>query len=100
MVRAAFVVGGVLAVFSLSTSAYAQSTGVAACDDFLKKYETCVTTKVPDAQRAAFKGQLDQTRKMWSDMAKDANSKAALDGTCKQSAAQLSAALQGFGCTF
>ena len=100
MARAAFVVAGVLAVVSLSAGAMAQSTGVAACDDFLKKYETCVTTKVPDAQRAIFKGQLDQTRKMWSDMAKDASTKAALDSTCKQSATQMSAALQGFGCTF
>jgi hypothetical protein len=100
MVRAAFIVAGVLAALSLGTGAQAQSTGVAACDDFLTKYETCVTTKVPDAQRATFKGQLDQTRKMWSDMAKDANTKAALDSTCKQSATQMSAALQGFGCTF
>ncbi len=98
MLRAAVAVAGTLMV--LGTGAHAQSTGVAACDDFLSKYETCVSTKVPEAQRATFKGQLDQTRKMWSDMAKDASTKAALDSTCKQSATQMSAALQGFGCTF
>jgi hypothetical protein len=100
MIRVAFTAGSVLALISLSTSANAQSTGVAACDDFLKKYETCVTTKVPEAQRATFKGQLDQTRKAWSDMAKNAAIKASLAGTCKQSAAQLSTTLKAFGCTF
>jgi hypothetical protein len=100
MARTALVVSGALLVLCLGSVAHAQSTGVVACDDFLKKYEACVTTKVPEAQRATFKGQLDQTRKMWSDMSKDNNTKAALESTCKQSATQMSAALQGFGCTF
>ncbi len=36
-------------------AAQAQTTGVALCDDFLVKYETCVNTKVPAAQQAALK---------------------------------------------
>jgi hypothetical protein len=46
----------------LSTGLSAQTTGVAACDDFLKKYEICVTSKVPAAQKATFQGQLEQMR--------------------------------------
>ncbi|MDQ8728321.1 hypothetical protein [Bradyrhizobium sp. LHD-71] len=97
MVRAAIVIG---AVFTLGTGASAQTTGVAACDDFLTKYEACVTAKVPAAQRATFQGQLDQTRKTWSDLAKNASTKPALEGSCKQTSEQMKAALQNYGCAF
>lgn len=52
------------------TAAHAQSTGIASCDDFLTKYDACVSSKVPEAQRAMYKTQIDQTRKTWIDLAK------------------------------
>lgn len=97
MVRAAIVIGVAL---MLSTGASAQTTGVAACDDFLNKYEACVTTKVPAAQKATFQGQLDQTRKTWTDLAKNSSTKPALEGSCKQTSEQMKAALQNYGCAF
>ena len=96
MVRAAIVTGIALA---LSTGAIAQTTGVAACDDFLKKYEACVAGKVPAAQRATLQTQLDQTRKMWSDLAKNPQTKSALEGSCKQTIEQMKTALQAYGCS-
>lgn len=84
----------------LSTGLGAQTIGIAACDDFLKKYEACVTSKVPAAQQAAFQGQFDQMRKAWSDAAKNPGVKASLEGACKQSAEQVKTAMSGFGCTF
>ncbi|HEX5008664.1 MAG TPA: hypothetical protein VFV70_16240 [Hyphomonadaceae bacterium] len=69
MVRVAVAVA-TSALLMLSTELSAQTTGVAACDDFLKKYETCVTSKIPADQKATFQGQLDQMRKAWSDAAK------------------------------
>ena len=97
MVRAAIVIGVAL---TFSTGASAQTTGVAACDDFLKKYEACVTTKVPAAQRATFQGQLDQTRKTWTDLAKNPSTKSALEGSCKQTSDQLKTVMQAYGCSF
>ena len=67
-------------------------------DDFLKKYEACVASKVPAAQRATFQGQLEQMRKAWSDAAKNPSLKPTLEGACKQSAEQVKMALSGFGC--
>jgi hypothetical protein len=97
MFRAAIVTGVAL---TISSAAMAQTTGVAACDDFLKKYEACVTTKVPAAQRATFQGQLDQTRKTWTDLAKNPSTKAALEGSCKQTSEQLTTAMKAYGCSF
>lgn len=84
----------------LSTGLSAQSIGIAACDDFLKKYEACVTSKVPAAQQATFKGQLDQMRKAWWDAAKTPNAKTTLEGSCKQSAEQMKTSMSAFGCAF
>jgi hypothetical protein len=98
MVRPALVAA--MAFVLMSTGLSAQTVGIAACDDFLKKYEACVTTRVPDAQRAMFKGQFEQVRKAWSDAAKNPSAKASLEGACKQSAEQTKAALSSFGCSF
>lgn len=100
-IRCALVAAGVIAMaLAAAAPARAQSTGVAACDDFLTKYEACISSKVPAAQQAMFKTQLDQTRKTYSDMAKDALTKPALESACKQSAEQIKASFQAYGCTF
>lgn len=99
MVRAASVAAGVFALVALGPGLSAQTTGIAACDDFLKKYEACVTSKVPDAQKAMFQGQLDQMRKAWADAAKTP-AKANLEAACTQSAEQTKAALSSLGCAF
>jgi hypothetical protein len=100
MVRAVSAVIAASALVMLSSGLSAQTTGVAACDDFLKKYEACVTSKVPATQKAIFKGQLDQMRKAWSDAAKAPGAKATLESTCKQSADQMKASMSAFGCSF
>ena len=82
------------------TASHAQSTGIAACDDFLTKYDACVVSKVPEAQRAMYKPQIDQTRKAWVDMAKNASAKATMEATCKQTMDATKASLTAFGCAF
>jgi hypothetical protein len=95
----ACVTGAALLAIATAT-AYAQSTGVKACDDFLAKYDTCGTSKLPEAQRATYKAQLDQTRKAWVDMSKNASAKATMEATCKQTMDAMKTALQAHGCSF
>jgi hypothetical protein len=82
------------------SAANAQSTGIAACDEFLTKYDACVGSKVPEAQRATFKTQIDQTRKAWVDMAKNPTTKATMESTCKQTMDATKASLTAYGCSF
>lgn len=100
MVRATLIAGSALSLTMFSSVLQAQTTGIAACDDFLKKYEACITGKVPAAQRPIFQGQFDQVRKAWSDMAKNASTKPSLEAACKQTGDQMKASLSSFGCTF
>ena len=82
------------------SAANAQSTGIAACDEFLTKYDACVGSKIPEAQRATFKTQIDQTRKAWVDMAKNPTTKATMESTCKQTMDATKASLTAYGCSF
>lgn len=83
-----------------ATGATAQQVGIAVCDDFLAKYETCVSGKVPAAQQSTFKASIDQTRKAWIEAAKNPQAKAALESSCKQTADQLKASLAAYNCAF
>jgi hypothetical protein len=97
---AALFASAAAAMLTVAAPAHAQSTGIAACDDFLAKYEACIASKVPAAQKAMFKGQLDQTRRTWTDMAKNPRTKSSLEGVCKQSIDQIKVAFQPYGCAF
>ena len=81
-------------------ASHAQSTGIAACDDFLTKYDSCVVSKVPAEQRAMYKTQIDQTRKAWLDMSKNPSAKATMEATCKQTMDATKTSLTAFGCSF
>jgi len=76
------------------------TTGIPACDDFLKKYEACITSKLPEAQRVTHNAQLDQMRKAWIDMARSPAAKSSMEVTCKQTMDAMKAALQAYGCAF
>lgn len=82
------------------TAAHAQSTGIAACDDFLTKYDACVVAKIPEARRTMYKTQIDQTRKSWVDMAKNPSIKSSMEATCRQTLDATKASLTAHGCTF
>src|SRR6185437_13223831 len=88
-----------IALLAGVTTAHALSTGITACDDFLTKYDACVVSKVPEAQRAMYKTQIDQTRKAWVDLAKN-SAKSTMEITCKQTLDATKASLTAYGCTF
>ena len=89
-----------IALLAGVTTAHAQSTGIVPCDDFLTKYDACIVSKVPEAQRAMYKTQIDQTRKVWVDLAKNPSAKATMEATCKQTLDATKASLTAYGCSF
>jgi hypothetical protein len=74
--------------------------GVPECDDFIAKYESCVSSKVPEMARAQYKTAIDQWRASWKKLADNPQTKGSLAAACKQAADQQTAALKSFGCTF
>jgi len=101
MKQTIFCLGLALAAFSIGSDLRAaDKVGVAACDEFLTKYEACITSKVPAAQQSALKTQFEQTRNAWAEMAKNASTKPALESSCKTTGEQMKTALQAYGCSF
>ena len=74
--------------------------GVPECDDFIAKYDACVSSKVPEAARAQYKSAVDQWRASWKKLAENPATKGSLAAACKQAAAQQEAALKSYGCSW
>ena len=83
-----------------STASTGEKIGVAECDDFITKYEACVTGKVPAAQQATFKSSIEQWRSSWKKLADNPQTKGTLAGVCKSSLDQAKASLAAYGCTW
>lgn len=80
----------------------AESTGrvgVQACDEYIEKYEKCISTKVPEAARAQMMEAMDQSAEAWAEAARGP----ARDGLAKACAAAIKAARDAtasMGCDF
>src|SRR5687767_12672335 len=61
-----------------TTASTGDKIGVPECDDYLDKYEACISSKVPEAARAQYETTLAQTRKSWRDLAANPQTKASL----------------------
>lgn len=72
--------------------------GVPECDEYIAKYEACVTGKVPEAQRAAFNSSIETMRKGWKSAASNPQAKAALAGGCKQALTTAKQSMSAFSC--
>ena len=73
---------------------------MAECDDFIAKYEACVSGKVPAAQQATFKPAIEQWRSSWKKLADNPATKGTLASVCKSSLDQAKASLASYGCTW
>jgi hypothetical protein len=82
------------------TTAAGDKIGIPECDDFITKYEACVSGKVPEAARASYQTALKQWRESWKKLAENPQTKGTLAAACKQAREQQEAALKSYGCTW
>lgn len=74
--------------------------GIAECDDYLDKYEACVTGKVPEAARAQYNSAMEMTRKSWQSLAGNPQTRSSLAAACKMAAEQSRQSMKSYGCDF
>jgi hypothetical protein len=75
-----------------------EALGVPECDDYLTKYEACISAHVPAASQDALKQSLDATRAGWK-QAIDAGGKDSLAAACTQMKESARTSLKAYGCT-
>lgn len=73
--------------------------GVAECDEYLTKYEACLTGKVPESARAALQQSLDATRAGWKQAAASPGGAEGLKSACEQMVTAARQSMQAYGCT-
>ena len=83
-----------------TTASTGDKIGIPECDDFIAKYEACVTNKVPEVARASYQSALKQWRDSWKQMAENPQTKGTLAAACKQAREQQETALKSYGCTW
>ena len=72
--------------------------GVAACDQYMRKYMACIEGKVPQGARAMMRSQLEQTKMAWQQAASTPQGKAGLAAACTQAEASAKQAMGAYGC--
>lgn len=83
---------------AVATASPATSTGVAECDDYLARYEACLTSKVPAAAHAALKQSLATTRDVWNQTLATGG-KDALKASCEMARNASRPSMQAYGCS-
>ncbi len=83
-----------------STASSADKVGVAECDEYIEKYDACVTGKVPEAARAAMRSSIEQMRQLWKSAAANPQAKAALAGGCKQALETTKQSMSSYACAW
>jgi hypothetical protein len=83
-----------------TTASTGDKIGVPECDDFIAKYDACVSSKVPEIARAQYKSAIKQWKDAWRRQAENPQTKGALAAACKQAAEQQAAALKPYGCAW
>jgi hypothetical protein len=87
-------------ILARSVSAMAQDIGIPACDAYYKAYEACVMTKMPEAQRATFKQQIDAGKSAMRQAASNAQARTQLEQSCTTQKQSISQAMASYKCNW
>jgi hypothetical protein len=82
-----------------TTTAAAEKVGVAECDNFITAYETCVSSKVPEASRAQLRNAVTTWRAQWKKLADNPQTRGTLAAACKTQLEATRASMKAYGCT-
>lgn len=83
-----------------NSTASGEQIGVPECDNFLNAYESCISTKVPEAQRAQFQTIMTNWRTEWKRLASDPQTKPGLVTACKTHLETARTQMKAYNCTF
>lgn len=79
-------------------AASVDKTGIPECDNYIEKYEACITGKVPESARQTTLSSFKQTRQTWKSLADNPQTKPTLAATCKQSLEMTKQAMNQYSC--
>ena len=78
----------------------AEKVGIAECDNFINAYETCVSSKVPEAARANLRTSVATWRTEWKKLADNPQTRGTLAAACKTQRDATVNAMKAYNCTW
>ena len=76
-----------------------EEIGIAECDAYIRKYETCLE-KVPAEAQAGLRNGLEAQRKQWRVAAKDSFARDGAADQCRSAMASAKQSMSAYGCEF
>ncbi len=74
--------------------------GIAACDEYIEKYQKCMNEKVPESGREMMKSSFEMVVKTWKEAAQSPDGRASLEVACKTAVDTAKQALGNYGCSW
>ncbi len=74
--------------------------GIPVCDDFIAKYEACITDKVPETVRAQYTEGVAMWRRQWKQLSGNPQTRGSLEEACKSAMEQARTQLKVYNCAF
>ena len=78
----------------------AEKVGIVECDNFINAYETCVSSKVPEAARASLKTSITTWRTEWKKLADNPQTRSSLAAACQRQRETTMTAMKAYNCTW
>ncbi len=72
--------------------------GIEECDSYLKMYQECLASKIPESQKPAFKVSLDQTLALWQQAFFDEQKRSKLAQACTETTTITQKIFTSYGC--
>ncbi len=74
--------------------------GVPECDDYVQKYESCLTDKMPAQDQEIYRVRMSSQRRAWEQMTADPTAHDTLVQQCKDATASAAQEFAKYGCGF
>jgi pyocin large subunit-like protein len=77
----------------------AEEIGIPECDEYVRKYESCLD-KVPDEARTKLRTAFDEQQKQWRTAARDKFARDGAADQCRSAMATAKQSMSAYGCDF
>jgi len=84
---------------SAAATTSSEKIGIPECDDFIAKYNTCISDHVPEAKKAEYKENIDAFARTWKQLMANSD-KNTVAAACKRHSDMARENMKPFGCEF
>jgi hypothetical protein len=82
-----------------ATASSSEKIGIPECDDFIAKYNACISDHLPEAKKAEYKENIDAFARTWKQLMANSD-RSTVAAACKRHSDMARENMKSFGCEF